>query len=443
MSNLTSSTIVSMVLLAGQAVFGDITLVIHNDVGDPDVWLYMNCAASTDLKNLVNQQYKQPWKNIKPADMKPHTVTFTNINSGNLSFGLMGPGSQGYLDSTQALFNKPVSPQSDSFFGFIEFTYLSTDTQATWDLSNVDAVGMLCGLTCPEFSGGKCCGYNTTSQTEFVTNILKASGLDDNSPAYKKCGPKLEYGKVLSPTLAPQAYNNVMAKYLAQLEAMGINVVLSSDPLQNYSTCGQSIGGPAAVKFTGKFQPAAKVDGVDNVILKLAGQDADKTAIYLTTTALNGTSAFAADSDGGVYVYQGKNLVGNNVHLNWGTTCADIPAPPKPVPAALKTKLALQAQVSSIIRNLITAMNLGEIPYTKPGQTYDQNDPKTWVPAYTGEYSNLYNQYVVTHSNSYGMPYSDAAHSKVQYHSSGNSTVQLHLLGAKDPKTATYFNTNK
>ncbi|MEK6260351.1 MAG: hypothetical protein AABP62_17165 [Planctomycetota bacterium] len=443
MHKFTMSLILSMVLLAGQAVFADITLVIHNDTAEPEVWLYMNCASSTGLTNIVNQKYAQPWKAIKPADMKPLTVTFKNIDSGNLSFGLMGPGSQGYLDSMQPLFNKPISPKSDAFFGFIEFTYLKTDTQATWDLSNVDSVGMLCGMTCPEFSGGKCCGYNTTSQTDFVTNILKASSLDDKSSAYMKCGPKLAYGKVLSPTLAPQAYHGVMARYLAQLEAKGINVVLSSDPLQNYSTCGQQIGGPGAVKFTGKFQPAAKVDDVDNVILKLAGQDADKTTIYLTTTALNGTSAFAADSDGGVYVYQGKTLVGNNVHLNWGTPCSDIPALPKPVPAALKTKLALQAQVSSIIRNLITAMNLGEIPYAKEGQTYDQNDPKTWVPAYTGEYSNLYNQYVVTHSNSYGMPYSDAAHSKVQYHSGGNSTVQLHLLGAKDPKTATYFNTNK
>lgn len=87
---------------------------------------------------------------------------------------------------------------------------------------------------------------------------------------------------------------------------MGINIELSSDHLQNYSTCGQSIGGPGAVKFTGKFHPAAKVDGVDNVILKLAGQDADKTTIYLTTTALNGTSAFAADSDGGAYVNTNK-----------------------------------------------------------------------------------------------------------------------------------------
>ena len=56
------------------------------------------------------------------------------------------------------------------------------------------------------------------------------------------------------------------------------------------------------------------------------------------------------------------------------------------------------------------------------------------------KYENKYNKYVVSNSNSYGMAYSDAAHAKVQFLTSGNVTVDLHVFGASNEATGNYYN---
>ena len=292
----------------------------------------------------------------------------------------------------------------------------------------MDQLALLCGLRCsdpspptqPPFTK---CGYATLSQPGMLERLLQATDLPANhgaNPAYLECGPTLQYRKLASPSIVPEAYQSIMDDYLMQLETNGVKVTLVSDDLVNS-------GGPPSAQFSGTFQTPAinpMISNTDPVVLQLDGNDSDHTVIYLTTTALNGQTVFRSDSDGGMYIYQNGSLVAGDQHLNWITN------PP-----------ALGQEVSSVVRNLLTAMNLGQIKYG-PGAVYDQSKPRTWQPAYTGEYYNSYNKFIVDNSNSYGMPYSDAAHSKVQYFSSGNATLDLHVLDPSDPSTITYFDGN-
>lgn len=404
-----------------------VTLNIYNDIGNKDLWLYLQYANNSQAVNvssaLPNGKYVQPWQSGQLPLNSPLTFTFSNIDGGKLYFGLMGPNSKQFLTN-----NAAPPTNSDAFFGFVEFAYLKTDPHVTWDISNVDQLAMLCGMKCsdpspptnPAFTK---CGYAALSQPLMLQGLLQACNLPANTStnvAYLQCGPSLQYRKLASPSIAPAAYQKIMNDYLAQLAQNTVTVKLFSDDLR-------SIGGPASVTFTGKFQTPkinSAISTTNPVVLTLVGNDTAKTTIYLTTIALNGQTIFRSDSDGGMYIYQnGQPVAGaQNVHLNYSS----------PSPGYFGK------EISSVVRNLLTAMNLGEIAYTK-NATYDQSNSSTWVPAYSGKYSNTFNKFIVNSSNSYGMPYSDAAHSKVQYFSSGNATLQLHALAPNDSSTYTYY----
>lgn len=429
MNSVTRLGAVLMFLACGVSAEADnlVTLNIYNDIGNKDLWLYLQYANNNQAVNvsnvLPNGKYVQPWQSGQLPLTSPLTFTFSNIDGGKLYFGLMGPNSLQYLSN-----NAAPPTNSDAFFGFIEFAYLTTDPYVTWDVSNVDQLAMLCGMKCadrspptnPAFTK---CGYAALSQPLMLQGLLQACNLPANpttNPAFLQCGPSLQYRKLASPSIAPSAYQKIMDDYLAQLALNTVTVKLLSDDLQ-------SIGGPPSVTFTGKFQ-APKINGAisttNPVMLTLVGNDAARTTIYLTNVGLSGQTIFRSDSDGGMYIYQNGLPVagGQNVHLNWSS----------PPPGYLGQ------EISSVVRNLLTAMNLGEIAYTK-NATYDQSNSGTWIPAYSGKYYNSFNKFIVNSSNSYGMPYSDAAHAKVQYYSSGNATLQLHALAPNDATTFTYY----
>jgi hypothetical protein len=405
----------------------EVTVNIHNDIRNKDLWLYLQYTADGNSINvnpdLPNGQYKQPWQSEALALNQPFKFTFQNINGGKLYFGLMGPNSVQFFSNNAA----PPS-NSDAFFGFIEFAFLTTDTHVTWDISNVDQLAMLCGLQCnnngPPPAGSPTftkCGYNTVGQPLLLAGLLKACNLPANTntnSAYLACGPSLQYRKLASPSIITAPYQSIMDNYLTQLANNGVKVTFVSDDLV-------SIGGPASVNFSGTFGVPTinpSINSTDPIVLTLTGDDSDKTVIYLTNQGLNGTSVFQSDSSEGMYVYQNGVQKADNVHLNWAS----------PPPGYLGQ------EVSSVVRNLLTSMNLGEIKYSK-NAVYNQNYPVTWAKAYSGKYYNFYNKFIVERSNSYGMPYSDAAHAKVQYYSSPNATIDLHALAPLDPLTFKYY----
>lgn len=400
-----------------------VTINIYNDVGNPNLWLYLQYAPDSVIigNTIPLQQYVQPWKPGGLPLTAPLKFQFSNIDGGKLFFGLMGPQTQGLLAQNAA----PPS-DSDAFFSFIEFAYLTTDLYVTWDVSNVDQLALLSGMRCqdpapppgvtPQFSK---CGYASLGQPLLLSGLLQACNLRANpttNKAYRPCGPNLMYSKLCSPSIVPEPYEGIMRNYLQALASNKVTVKFVSDDLTG-------IGGPGPVQFTGVFNRPAVVPGIATtqpIVLTLTGDDT--TIIYLTATALNGQTIFKSDSQGGMYVYQNNQLIGNNVDLNWLSSSSQFPS----------------QEVSSVIRNLLTAMNLGEIAYT-PNAVYDQSNSNTWVPAYTGAYYNSFNKFIVNSSNSYGMPYSDAAHSKVQFYSSPNATIDLHALNPHDPFTCLYY----
>lgn len=429
MNGLTRLGAVVMLLAWALSAHADnlVTLDIYNDIGDKNLWIYLQYANNNQAVNvsnvLPNGKYVQPWLSGQLPLTSPLSFTFSHIDGGKLYFGLMGPNSQQFLTN-----NAAPPTNSDAFFGFVEFAYLTTDPYVTWDVSNVDQLAMLCGIKCtdpspptnPPFTK---CGYAALSQPLMLQGLLQACNLPANTTtnsAYLQCGPSLQYRKLASPSIAPAAYQKIMNDYLAQLALNTVSLKLQSDDLQGS-------GGPPSVTFTGKFQ-APRINPVisstNPVMLTLIGNDTAQTTIYLTSVGLNGQTIFRSDSDGGMYIYQnGAPVAGaQNVHLNWSS----------PPPGYFGQ------EISSVVRNLLTAMNLGEIAYTK-NAIYDQTNSSTWLPAYSGKYYNTFNKFIVNSSNSYGMPYSDAAHSKVQYYSSGNATLQFHALAPNDASTFTYY----
>ena len=297
-----------------------------------------------------------------------------------------------------------------------------------WDLTNVDGIGMLCGMTSND-PGLTKCGYKQP-QTQFSSSALSASGLTTSSTAWKGCGPKegksYKYHKLLGPTLCPDQYSSKYTDYLNLLKTNGVKITLYSDD----TTKDPDHSGPGlkSSSFTGQFSNPKTIDNVKNVVLKLTSEPNFATELYFTTDALNGNTVVTGNSAKGLYVKKGGDFIAKDVSINWINS--------GPVSATTR----LQAWVDSVSsRGIICALNCGEIPTTKDSE-YDQKDQSTWVPAEKTKYGNPYNNYIVQNSNSYGMAYSDAAHSKVQFLTSNNITVDLYLLAANDPDTSKYYN---
>lgn len=426
--------------------FARITINIHNETGDSRAFLYLNTPAGS-VKGLSGsdqdfnaQIYKQPFLNGN----NEYQISFDSIDSGNLNFGLLGPESEA---SDAFRNNKSISTTSDAYTGFIEFSYLPPGNgdkgKVYWDLSNVDQLGMLCGLKSND-PGLIKAGYNKdgNSFTKALLDKLAEEEVDVKSIAVN-CGPDLKYIKLLGPTIRPEAYSEMYNRYLDNLTAGEVNVTLWSDalPVAGSSYRSWKDNDWQSSEFTGHFSPPADVNVGDvlikDVILQLTN-DLYNTRIYLTKSALSGKSIVSGDSDGGMYVTCNDEIINDssvspalnsaNVHLNWvGNSPAET--------------YRFQAWVDSVTRELLVALNCGRIAVT-PGAYYSQKDEYTWVPEKDRVYENPYNQYIVANSNSYGMSYSDGAGGKVQYLTGPDVVVDLYLLGPDNQDTSKYYDSS-
>ncbi|HBM16339.1 MAG TPA: hypothetical protein DD381_08380, partial [Lentisphaeria bacterium] len=393
----------------------DINVNLHNDTGQ-DVYAYLDYQPPTTIitKNLlIDGKFHKI--------MKGETYKFVTsyINSGNLFFAIPGSESKSFIYEG----GKTQPPANgDAFSGFIEFSYVQ-GSPVYWDASNVDSVGMLYGvqLTDLDQDYSPKFGYKYP-QADFINNLIEYCQFtqSEQKDAYKSFTiDRQKFSKLLGSTVCPQAYSSKYSEYLKALRENIIEVTFYSDDMSNdkvHIKNNPYILWPNTA-FNGSFYDAATVDGINNVILKLTSQDeSTMTTIYLTTDALNGNTVVQSNSSKGMYVRgpEGCNdKDANNVSLNWtGKTPA--------------TTTQFQAWVDSVTRGLLCDLNLGLIPVAPKDDHYDQNNQKTWDKS--GKYANRYNQYIVNNSNSYGMAYSDAAHSKVQFVTTGNVLADVYLF---------------
>ncbi|HBM15812.1 MAG TPA: hypothetical protein DD381_05655 [Lentisphaeria bacterium] len=447
--------ILSFVFLAifGGTLYSDappIRVNVYNHTND-EVYIYLDNTTVTDLTDTSIDKKFLGLDPNKYNGKKPYSFSCSAIDSGNLLFVIPDVTSNIVTGSTI----KP-SATGNSISGFIEFSYISTakgQQTVYWDVSNVDNVGLLCGVKLKD-EGNKnqvqTFGYNA-SQCEFLGHLIKACKLNGRSAAYGTCHskktPPLIYHFLRGPTICPESYDKMYQEYLDKLIDSGTMVTFTTDDLStNKSYIPDSHGTKwIPTKFIGNFCPPTTMkspDGtkISDVILLLKAIPNDDMPskeftspvhIYIITTALNSENIVKGDSKGGVYVYADSAIcdspVNKDVNLNWVGTDSS------------STTRFQQWCDTVMSRGLICSLNCGEISDT--GMAYDNMDPSTYSPRCQKEFSNPYNTFIVNNSNSYGMAYSDAAHSKVQYVTTPNVTADVHIFGSNDPTIRYFYNT--
>ena len=84
-----------LLIIGTTTCFAKITINVHNQTGEKDVFLYLDSTDTADVKltglsdQNINKDYIYPFK----KGDKKYTFSFDTVNSGNLLFGLLGPKS--------------------------------------------------------------------------------------------------------------------------------------------------------------------------------------------------------------------------------------------------------------------------------------------------------------------------------------------------------------
>jgi hypothetical protein len=426
------------------------TINFHNKTGSKDLYLFFDYAdaLTSGVTGFSNMSYLQPWKDgTLPLD-SAYTCSFDWINSGTFWFLMTNE------TGANTITNHPNTAMGTAdpnwVGGFFELTSLESDNMAYFDVTNVDQVGLVCGA---KFSDGTHCGYGETAN-ELISGLINGCGLsaDTSAKVSIKGTDGTTYKKLWGPTVA-QVSSQYSGAYDAYIKAIKDNITkltFNADSTIGSPHCGTQLG---SFKFTGyfgapKMMPAgSSITDMNDIVASFEAIDCPKkgdiTYIYLTKEALNGGTIMSGSSSGGMYVYPAfeyanpttpskieKGGWANDVSLNWTATGVN----------AVKDTTCFQAMISSVGRDLVTAMNLGYIGVTKKHNDFVYQDATTYASAETQKkYINEWNKYITENSDSYGMAYSDGTHAKVQFHPPVNGTIDCFVLSQDDPSTDTYW----
>lgn len=427
------------------------TINFHNTLGSPDLYLFFNYLdndTTSGVTNFANLTYYQPWQDGTLALDEPYICSFDWINSGTFWYLITNK------TGAQTIQNYPNTSMGTAdpnwVGGFFELTSLKADNEVYFDITNVDQVGLMCGI---KFSDGGKCGYGQEA-AEFISGLVNACSLPTGTNAVVSVNGTdgTTYNKLWGPTVpnVTSQYSQACETYLAAIQANNTGITIASD-----STMGSPHGGTQLPSFTfkGQFgQPASLPDSsgtlnIDDVILWLEADDCtakgDKTYIFFTADAINGGTIMSGSSTGGMYVYPAfeyadptnpgtidKGGWANDVSLNWTASGAN----------AVADTTCFQAMISSVGRDLITALNLAYIGITAQTNAFVYGNTSTYADSATqAAYINQWNKYITSNSDSYGMAYSDGAHEKVQFHPPVDGTIDCYILGQYDPDTANYW----
>lgn len=425
------------------------TINFHNKTGSKDLYLFFDYADShtSGVSGFSNMSYLQPWASGTLALDKPYTCSFDWINSGTFWFLMTNETGAKTISSYP---NTAMGTADPNWVGgFFELTSLKADNYAYFDVTNVDQVGLVCGV---EFSDGTHCGYGKTAN-ELISGLISACGLKaDTSAKVSITGSDGNtYKKLWGPTVGSVSsqYSSAYDAYIKAIKDNVTKLTINSDSTIGSPHCGTQLG---SFKFTGYFgvpelMPAGSSINTQDIVAYFEAVDCpakgEITYIYLTKEALNGGTIMSGSSAGGMYVYPAyeyanpttpsqmeKGGWANDVSLNWTATGAN----------AVADTTCFQAMISSVGRDLVTAMNLGYIGVSSAHNDFVYQDTSTYASAATqSEYINQWNKYITDNSDSYGMAYSDGTHAKVQFHPPVDGTIDCYILTQDDPNTDTYW----
>ncbi|MFD2565768.1 hypothetical protein [Pseudotenacibaculum haliotis] len=437
------------------------TINFYNKTGNTDLYLFFDFApgGATKAEGFANMEYLQPWalpapeSEILPLSLdKPYTCSFEYLNSGTFWYIITNEAGAKTIKDHPSISMGTADPNWVG--GFFELTYL--EGQDTYfDVTNVDQVGLLCGVEFLDSKGSKTgtCGYGETAN-DMISGLISACSLaTDTSAKVSLTGTDGNtYTKLWGPTVpeVTSQYKGTYDDYITKITENGTTINIQSD-----STKGSPHGGTQldAFNFTGKFgapdfdMPTGCPIEKSDVVVWFTSDDCtkkgDTTYIFCTKDAINGGTIMSGNSPSGMYVYpafeyadpsdQSKIKKGgwaNNVSLNWTATGVN----------AVADTTCFQAMISSVLRDLVTAMNLGYIGISEDTNDFTYKDNSTYASQATQDkYMNEWNNYITSNSDSYGMAYSDGTHAKVQFHPAADGSINCHIFGQDDADTKNYW----
>lgn len=431
-------------------------LTIHNMwTGDdaPQMYLWLEFKSDKSSGVLLD--------GVAPAtetyiEMTSDTATLTwdTVNAGNLSFVTFKDNKVVTDDDGNDV--KWSINDDATLAGFIEFTQIADDTGTIgtiWaDLSNVDGVGLLCGLSGLPESEGATAGFKDM-QTTFVGDLeAKFPTLPDSAkPTVEIAGTT--YTKVIAPGKSggdSEPWADIIGMYYDKIIGVDRDITLTIPNADNGNWTGKQYG--AGTTITGQ--------GLDDVPMAVhisstfSSDKSDPTIptytydVYIAKSVWTSATISKADGSHAVYVRT------DNPALPEFQPVPNKPdGSPPDDPHQWGTMWSGQYGYDSMGINPVLSTSSTQ-PYPIPaiafaisricaviqsGYINDANsDPIVYPDDTSGtQYGgNLYNDWILANSNSYGQPYSDGQ-AQVLYHPP--SAFELFILAPDAADTGSYF----
>jgi hypothetical protein len=259
-------------------------------------------------------------------------------------------------------------PNSDQYYGWIEFSRSDNDDGVWLNLSNVDVVGLPLTLEGRSADSGGAFSLGYAKSVKEVIAEVRSRALTSEGPAVvKDCGD--DRTKIVAPNIQFPFYRRY-DEYLDALTTEGAELTIRTDT---------PVAGTSKT-FTGSFAKGRYQDLPDaNPLISLScGSDTFQVSKRQITTE------YLYRCDGGTVVFNGQTVPQNRPDDKG----QDVEA----------------VYTNSLFRNLCIGVNEG---YFTPEGPNDSSTFSSGVPFRNGQ-GNVYAHIIHEASNSYGFPYADA-----------------------------------
>lgn len=287
-------------------------------------------------------------------------------------------------------------PNGPQYYGWIEFSRLTTDSTVWINLTNVDMVGLPLAISGTDADGNPwSLGYKEPVTT--LISQIEQQALTGTAPSTAKITcttPKTGYTptKIVAPDISPDSYASYDG-YIAALRAASARLVITTD----------TPAGEEAKVFTGSFVPVP--EGIDpanepqtDLAISLTSAQGDTFQVQIGQF----TSVICYQCDGGTLLYNGATVPQNQTTL--------------PLTAD-------EVYANSAFRNIMIGINEGYFSTTEVN--YSANFP--CLTPFQGNEGSVYAELVHAGSNSYGFPYADS-NLKVLISASISTPVTLTIM---------------
>lgn len=288
------------------------------------------------------------------------------------------------------------APDSDQYYGWIEFTKDPGQNEVWINLTNVDMVGLPLAVSGTDLQDNAfTLGYKKSTKTiisDLETNVLVRGA---NAAAVITCALALgkSTSKVVGPNIIPESYpsyDDDNGYLTALLKAEAELTILSDAPVM----------GESGVLFTGSFREATESD---QSVISLTDENGKSFKVMKDQF----TTSIIYKGDGGKLVYDGTTYDQNRTPANDSDSTQ-----------------AQRNVTNSVFRNLVIGMNEGY--FTTDGDNNSINF--TYEKPFENDMGSMYAKVLHDSSNSYGFPYADS-NLKTLVQASPDHDFTLSILG--------------